>query len=53
MTPGLLGHRCGYLGGLDGVTGDHQALWLDLLETMALWRLHATHHLGRRPSAQI
>jgi len=32
VTPGLLGRRCSYLGGLDGVTGDHRALWLDLPE---------------------
>jgi len=32
VTPGLLGWRCGYLGGLDSATGNHQALWLDLLE---------------------
>jgi len=32
VTPSLLGQRCSYLGGLDGVTGDHRALWLDLPE---------------------
>jgi len=32
VTPGLLGHRCSYLGGLEGVTGNHWALWLDLPE---------------------
>jgi len=29
VTPGLLGHCCGYLGGLGGVTRDHQGLWID------------------------
>jgi len=32
ITRGLLGHQCSYLGGLDRVTGNHHALWLDLLE---------------------
>ena len=34
VTHGLLGHNCGYLGGMDGVTGDHRGLWIDLPE---LW----------------
>jgi len=32
VTPSLLGWRCSYLGGLDGVTGNHRALWPDLPE---------------------
>jgi len=32
INPSLLGHQCSYLGGLDRVTGNHHALWLDLLE---------------------
>jgi len=51
INPGLLGCRCGYLGGLDSVTGDHWVLWLDLPE-QSLFRgsmppiiRAGTHHL--------
>ncbi len=32
VTPGLVGHLCSYLGGLEGVTGGHQGLWMNLPE---------------------
>jgi len=32
VTQGLLGHNCGYHSRLDGITGDHHGLWIDLSE---------------------
>jgi len=36
VTPGLVRHLCSYLGGLEGVTGNHQGLWMDLPEEWLL-----------------
>jgi len=33
VTNGLLGHSCGYLSGLAGISGDHRCLWIDLPES--------------------
>jgi len=33
VTPGLLGHPCGYVGGLDAIASDHQCFWLDISES--------------------
>jgi len=41
VTPGLVRHLCGYLGGLEGVTRDHWGLRMDLLEE---WLLNSSMH---------
>jgi len=32
VTLGLLGHPCGYLGILEAIAGDHQCIWINILE---------------------
>jgi len=32
VTPGLLGHPCWYLSGLETIASNHQCLWIDLPE---------------------
>jgi len=49
ITPGLLGHPCGYLGGLEAIAGDHQCLWIDIPEA---WVFGDTSPMGSPAKAR-